>query len=362
MLCQLFLVFSTVQACNTARTTPCNTIVDIAIKTPSLSTLVTALKAADLVKKFDGHGSFTVFAPTNDAFSALPKGALAKFLKPGNKAKLIDVLAYHVLVDEVFADDFLDGEMLKTLETKYVTARIAGKNIFINSAKITIANVTASNGVIHIIDAVLLPHGPAPQPRPTPSPPAPPTPANHLWFRGFTEIYGGHYQCGEIDAAPRMPAAIFEPNNKAALRAYAQVTLSLYQYVTPLYSQDVHLELGRCADLGYTMQNTYARKTNWAPNVLMSGICAAKCKCQFCDPKPSRSFPCPSSSILPKCQDEPDDPSAGKFCSLCGPKFNEPIAVKSFQCSKKNFPCRGPKDKRSSLRGSVNNQFPTVFG
>ena len=209
--------------------------------------------------------------------------------------------------------------------------------------------------------------GPAPQPRPTPSPPtSPPTPTNHLWFRGFTEIYGGQHQCGEIDAAPRMPAAIFEPKNKAALRAYKQLTISLYQYVTPLYSQDVHLELGRCADLGYTRQNMYATKADWAPNVLMTGICASKCECQFCDSTPSRTFPCPSGSILPKCQDEPDNPRAGKFCSLCGPKFNKPIAVKTFQCSKKNFPCRGPKDKRSSLRGfgTVHNQIPdvTVFG
>merc|ERR1711865_891772 len=130
---------------------------DLALATPTPSTLVTALKAGDLVKTLEGPGPFTVFAPTNAAFAALPKGVLANLLKPANKAGLDDVLTYHVLGDEVHSQKFLDGEMLRTLEQKYVTVRIAGKDILINSAKVTTADVQASNGVIHIIDAVLLP-------------------------------------------------------------------------------------------------------------------------------------------------------------------------------------------------------------
>ena len=175
MLIQIALfiaIFSAAQASNTIvdLAQASNTIVDLALATPTLSTLVTALKAGDLVKTLEGPGPFTVFAPTNAAFAALPKGVLANLLKPANKAGLDDVLTYHVLGDEVHSQKFLDGEMLRTLEQKYVTVRIAGKDILINSAKVTTADVQASNGVIHIIDAVLLPSSAPPSPGPSPSP------------------------------------------------------------------------------------------------------------------------------------------------------------------------------------------------
>ena len=147
-----------------------NTIVDLALATPTLSTLVAGLKAGDLVTTLQGPGPFTVFAPTNAAFSALPAGVLANLLKPANKAALDNVLTYHVLGDEVMSAQILDNEMLRTLNSKYVTARVSGATIFINSAKVTTANIQASNGVIHIIDAVLLPSTAPPSPGPSPAP------------------------------------------------------------------------------------------------------------------------------------------------------------------------------------------------
>ena len=139
------------------------TIVDLAVATPDLSTLVTALKAGGLVDTLSGPGPFTVFAPTNEAFTALPAGVLANLLK--NKAQLDNVLTYHVVAGAVRAEALKDGEKIKTLQGEELTVRIAGGDVFINSAKVTTADVTASNGVVHIIDGVLLPSGP---PAPTP--------------------------------------------------------------------------------------------------------------------------------------------------------------------------------------------------
>lgn len=131
------------------------TIVEIAMATPNLSTLVTALIAADLADTLSSTGPFTVFAPTNEAFAALPPGVLASLLLPHNKAQLVDILTYHVASGAVFSKDITDKEMITTLEGGNVTARIAERSIFINSAKVINADVVASNGVVHIIDSVL---------------------------------------------------------------------------------------------------------------------------------------------------------------------------------------------------------------
>merc|ERR1712166_358134 len=136
------------------------TIVDLAVATPDLSTLVAALKAGGLVDTLSGKGPFTVFAPTNEAFAALPAGTLANLLKPENKAQLVDLLTYHVVSGDVHAKDITDMEMIKTVEGKNVTARVTSGGILINSAKVVTADVDASNGVIHIIDAVPMPGNP----------------------------------------------------------------------------------------------------------------------------------------------------------------------------------------------------------
>merc|ERR1712028_141024 len=116
-------------------------IVDLAVATPDLSTLVTALKAAGLVDTLSGKGPFTVFAPTNEAFAALPAGTLANLLKPENKAQLVDLLTYHVVSGDVHAKDITDMEMIKTVEGKNVTARVTSGGILINSAKVVTADV-----------------------------------------------------------------------------------------------------------------------------------------------------------------------------------------------------------------------------
>ena len=151
---------------NPPKPAPAKTIVDLAVATPELSTLVAALKAADLVGTLSGSGPFTVFAPTNEAFAALPAGLVTNLLKPENKAELVDLLTYHVASGDVHAKDLSDKEMIKTVEGKDVTVRLSGKSVLINTAKVITADVDASNGVVHIIDAVLIPPGFVP---PTPT-------------------------------------------------------------------------------------------------------------------------------------------------------------------------------------------------
>merc|ERR1711865_530447 len=158
LLCTLAVAYVT--ANSLASTIADKTIVDLAVATPDLSTLVAALKAGGLVDTLSSKGPFTVFAPTNEAFAALPAGTLANLLKPENKAQLVDLLTYHVVSGDVHAKDITDMEMIKTVEGKNVTARVTSGGILINSAKVVTADVDASNGVIHIIDAVLMPGNP----------------------------------------------------------------------------------------------------------------------------------------------------------------------------------------------------------
>merc|ERR1712028_169701 len=143
------------------------TIVDLAVATSDLSTLVTALKAGGLVETLSGKGPFTVFAPTNEAFAKLPNATLAHLLDPANVKELDAVLTYHVVAGvAAFSKDLTDGEKIKTVEGEDVTASIyMGNRVFINKALVTTADISASNGVIHIIDTVLsLPPAPAPVP------------------------------------------------------------------------------------------------------------------------------------------------------------------------------------------------------
>ena len=133
-------------------------IVALAAGDKDLSTLVTAVTDAHLVSALEGKGPFTVFAPTNEAFAKLPSGVLSKLLKPQNVGQLKSILTYHVVKGAVHAADLRDGEMVTTLEGQKlrVTINRAG-DVFIDGAKVTTANVDASNGVVHIIDSVLLP-------------------------------------------------------------------------------------------------------------------------------------------------------------------------------------------------------------
>jgi uncharacterized surface protein with fasciclin (FAS1) repeats len=133
------------------------TIVEVASSTEGFSTLVAAVSAAGLVDTLNGEGPFTVFAPTDDAFAALPAGVLDALLLPENKDVLTHILTYHVVPDQVMAADVTDGEVA-TVEGQSVTLSTAD-GVTVNGAKVIQADVVTSNGVIHAIDAVLLPPG-----------------------------------------------------------------------------------------------------------------------------------------------------------------------------------------------------------
>lgn len=132
-------------------------IVDIAIGSADHSTLVAAVKAAGLVETLKGAGPFTVFAPTNAAFNALPAGTVDNLLKPENKADLTNVLSYHVVAGALKAADLTDGQKLKTVQGNELTVTIKDGKVMIDGANVTAADLSASNGVIHVIDAVVLP-------------------------------------------------------------------------------------------------------------------------------------------------------------------------------------------------------------
>ena len=148
---------------------PSKNIIQNAVNSKDHTTLVAAVKAAGLVDTLSGKGPFTVFAPTNDAFAKLPAGTVDTLLKPENKGQLTQVLTYHVVPGRLTAKDLMSAvekgggkAMLKTVEGKDLTVEIKDGAIWVwdakgDSAKITIKNVMQSNGVIHVIDTVLLP-------------------------------------------------------------------------------------------------------------------------------------------------------------------------------------------------------------
>jgi transforming growth factor-beta-induced protein len=132
------------------------TIVDIAAGNPAFSTLVTAVKAAGLAETLSGNGPFTVFAPTNEAFAALPKGTLEKLLKPENRDLLKKVLTYHVVSGDLMAKDLRSGNVT-TVAGSTVAVKVQNGKVIVNDSNVVKADVDAKNGVIHVIDKVLLP-------------------------------------------------------------------------------------------------------------------------------------------------------------------------------------------------------------
>lgn len=137
-------------------------IVGLASDTASLSTLVTAVKAAGLVETLQGTGPFTVLAPPNDAFAALPAGTLDTLLKPENVEQLKGILTYHVIAGKVMAADLKDGQVVTTVQGGTLTVKLMdGKAYFVDAkgtqAMVASADVMAKNGVVHVIDHVLLP-------------------------------------------------------------------------------------------------------------------------------------------------------------------------------------------------------------
>jgi uncharacterized surface protein with fasciclin (FAS1) repeats len=141
---------------------PSKNIIQNAVNSKDHTTLVAAVKAAGLVETLEGKGPFTVFAPTNAAFGKLPAGTVETLVKPESKAALTKILTYHVVPGKLEASHLTDGKKLKTVEGEQLTIKKSGDTLMLVDAKggsstVTIANVNQSNGVIHVVDTVLMP-------------------------------------------------------------------------------------------------------------------------------------------------------------------------------------------------------------
>jgi uncharacterized surface protein with fasciclin (FAS1) repeats len=132
-------------------------IVGTAVIHDSFKTLVTAVKAADLVETLTSEGPFTVFAPMDDAFGKLPEGSLETLVKTENKEQLTSILTYHVLAGKIMSTDLSDGMKAKTVNGKEVTVHLKEGKVFINDSEVVLADVETDNGIIHAVDKVIMP-------------------------------------------------------------------------------------------------------------------------------------------------------------------------------------------------------------
>jgi uncharacterized surface protein with fasciclin (FAS1) repeats len=142
-----------------ARAQQTKDIVDTAVAAGSFTTLAKALTAADLVATLKGPGPFTVFAPTDEAFAKLPAGTVENLLKPENKAMLRRVLTYHVVSGKVMAADVVKVSSAKAVSGDMLSIKAGGGTVTVEEARVVKTDIGASNGVIHVVDAVLLPRG-----------------------------------------------------------------------------------------------------------------------------------------------------------------------------------------------------------
>jgi uncharacterized surface protein with fasciclin (FAS1) repeats len=132
-------------------------IVDTAVSAGQFKTLVKAVQEAGLVDTLKGEGPFTVFAPTDEAFAKLPAGTVENLLKPENKDQLVAILTYHVVPGKVMAADVIKLKEAKTVNGKMLDIETKGDSVMVNDARVTASDIGASNGVIHVIDTVILP-------------------------------------------------------------------------------------------------------------------------------------------------------------------------------------------------------------
>ena len=156
MIRRTFLALTTAMALSAPAFAADKDIVDTAIDAGSFTTLVAAVQAAGLVDTLKSEGPFTVFAPTDAAFAALPAGTVEDLHKPENKDKLVSILTYHVLPGKVMSGDLSEGLKAATVQGSEVTVTLAD-GAKVDGATISAADIAASNGVIHVIDAVILP-------------------------------------------------------------------------------------------------------------------------------------------------------------------------------------------------------------
>ena len=149
VVCALLLSRTATAGCGTCD----KTVVENAVSNADFSTV----KAAGIVETLSGSGPFTVFAPTNEAFKKLPAGTVENLLKPENKDQLVKVLTYHVVPGKVMAKDVVKLTKAKTVEGSEVTIAVSGGSVSVDNAKVIKTDIVSSNGVIHVIDAVILP-------------------------------------------------------------------------------------------------------------------------------------------------------------------------------------------------------------
>ncbi len=139
------------------RDAPSKNIVEVAAEAGTFNTLIAAAKATDLVDALTGEGPLTVFAPTDEAFAKLPEGTVETLLKPENKDKLQAVLLYHVVAGKVTSDEVVNLTSAETLEGDTIDISVKMGKVYVDDAQVIAADIEASNGVIHVIDAVILP-------------------------------------------------------------------------------------------------------------------------------------------------------------------------------------------------------------
>ncbi len=153
MICAALVLFaSPVRAADEPKT-----IVETAVAAGNFKTLVAAVKAAGLVDALSGKGPLTVFAPTDEAFAKLPKGTVESLLKPENKDKLVAILTYHVASGDMTADKVVKTTSIKSLQGQPITVKVADGKVTVDKANVVATDIKCSNGVIHVIDAVILP-------------------------------------------------------------------------------------------------------------------------------------------------------------------------------------------------------------
>lgn len=153
-----FVLSLSIAGASAAESMPEKDIVDTAVSAGSFKTLVAAVQAAGLVDVLKGAGPLTVFAPTDEAFQKLPAGTVENLLKPENKAKLVAVLTYHVVSGRVTAEQVAGLNSAKTVNGQELRVSSKDGGVMIDNARVTSADVFASNGVIHVIDSVMLPN------------------------------------------------------------------------------------------------------------------------------------------------------------------------------------------------------------
>lgn len=156
LLVSSLLAFSLVSVASADHHKEAKTVVDIAVGSPDHTTLVAAVKASGLVETLSGSGPFTVFAPTNAAFAKLPAGTVEDLLKPENKSKLVAILTYHVVPGKVMAADVKSGDV-KTVNGEMATIKVSGGKVMIDGAQVVATDLAAKNGVVHVIDSVIMP-------------------------------------------------------------------------------------------------------------------------------------------------------------------------------------------------------------